>query len=133
MKSLIIAQWIILIAAIASGFVEEKYLPDMLIFYLAEQEAAGFTSAENITFSVISLFFVGYLISSIGLLCMKRWSRSLYLNVNIGLIIVTFFVGPQIVTPVSFALNDIYMAMVGLTIGLLYFTDTKELFEARNS
>ncbi|MBW1838998.1 MAG: hypothetical protein JRI49_03605 [Deltaproteobacteria bacterium] len=129
LKNLIIAQWIVLFAAIFIGVIERQYLPDSLRIYLEEIAKAEMTLAETANLSIILIALVAYLISSVGLLLYKVWGRWLYLYSNIVGFVIGPLLGPMINPPFAGTLDDLSTALVGLTIGVIYFSDAKKFFE----
>jgi len=129
LKNLIIAQWIVLFAAIFIGVIERQYLPDSLRIYLEEIAKAEMTLAETANLSIILIALVAYLISSVGLLFYKGWGRWLYLYSNIVGFVIGPLLGPMINPPFAGTLDDLSTALVGLTIGVIYFSDAKKFFE----
>ena len=129
LKNLIIAQWIVLFAAIFIGVIERQYLPDSLRIYLEEIAKADMTLAETVNVFVIVIALVAYLISSAGLLLYKGWGRWLYLYSNIVGFVVGPLLGTTINPPFAGTLDDLSTALVGLTIGVIYFSDAKKFFE----
>ena len=129
LKNLIIAQWIVLFAAIFIGVIERQYLPDSLRIYLEEIAKAEMTLAETANLSIILIALVAYLISSAGLLFYKGWGRWLYLYSNIVGFVIGPLLGPMINPPFAGTLDDLSTALVGLTIGVIYFSDAKKFFE----
>ena len=129
LKNLIIAQWIVLFAAIFIGVIERQYLPDSLRIYLEEIAKTEMTLAETANLSIILIALVAYLISSVGLLFYKGWGRWLYLYSNIVGFVIGPLLGPMINPPFAGTLDDLWAVLVGLTIGIIYFSDAKKLFE----
>ena len=129
LKNLIIAQWIVLFAAIFIGVIERQYLPDSLRIYLEEIAKAEMTLAETANLSIILIALVAYLISSVGLLFYKGWGRWLYLYSNIVGFVIGPLLGPMINPPFAGTLDDLWAVLVGLTIGIIYFSDAKKFFE----
>lgn len=129
LKYLITAQFIVLFATIIIGLVEEQYLNDSLRTYISERDNADLTRDKLFTLIIVLIFFVAYLTSSIGLLFYKKWGRWLYFYSNVCGLVLTLFMGPEIVAPISNALGELFFVLIGLTIGVIYFSDTKYLFE----
>jgi len=129
LKNLIIAQWIVLFAAIFIGVIERQYLPDSLRIYLEEIAKVEMTLAETANLSIILIALVAYLISSAGLLLYKGWGRWLYLYSNIVGFVIGPLLGPMINPPFAGTLDDLWAVLVGLTIGIIYFSDAKKFFE----
>ena len=129
LRNLIIAQWIVLFAAIFIGVIERQYLPDSLRTYLEEIAKTDMTLAETANLSIILIALVAYLISSVGLLFYKGWGRWLYLYSNIVGFVIGPLLGPMINPPFAGTLDDLSTALVGLTIGVIYFSDAKKFFE----
>jgi len=129
LKNLIIAQWIVLFAAIFIGVIERQYLPDSLRIYLEEIAKTEMTLAETANLSIILIALVAYLISSAGLLLYKGWGRWLYLYSNIVGFVIGPLLGPMINPPFAGTLDDLWAVLVGLTIGIIYFSDAKKFFE----
>jgi hypothetical protein len=131
-KILIIAQWIAIIAAIVMGLIEERSLPDTLRAYVLEAESRELSSSEKIAYSFGTFLLVAYFISTIGLLRFKNWARWLYLGVNAAGLTAALFFGPQIITPVSGVLSDLSMALIGLTIGVVFVPEVRKEFGKTN-
>lgn len=129
LKNLIIAQWIVLFAAIFIGVIERQYLPDSLRIYLEEIAKAEMTLAETANLSIILIALVAYLISSAGMLFYKGWGRWLYLYSNIVGFVIGPLLGPMINPPFAGTLDDLWAVLVGVTIGIIYFSDAKKFFE----
>ena len=129
LKNLIIAQWIVLFAAIFIGVIERQYLPDSLRIYLEEIAKADMTLAETVNVFVIVIALVAYLISSAGLLLYKGWGRWLYLYSNIVGFVVGPLLGTTINPPFAGTLDDLSTALIGVTIGIIYFSDARKFFE----
>ena len=129
LKNLIMAQWIVLFAAIFIGVIERQYLPDSLRIYLEEIAKAEMTLAETANLSIILIALVAYLISSVGLLFYKGWGRWLYLYSNIVGFVIGPLLGPMINPPFAGTLDDLWAVLVGLTVGIIYFSDAKKFFE----
>lgn len=127
-KILIISQWITVIAGVAIGLIEERSLPDTLRAYVLEDESRDLSSSEKIAYSFGTFLLIAYFISTIGLLRFKNWARWLYLGVNAGGLIAALFFGPQIITPVSGVLSDLSMALIGLTIGVVFVPEVRREF-----
>ena len=112
LKNLIIAQWIVLFAAIFIGVIERQYLPDSLRIYLEEIAKADMTLAETVNVFVIVIALVAYLISSAGLLLYKGWGRWLYLYSNIVGFVVGPLLGTTINPPFAGTLDDLCTALI---------------------
>ena len=129
LKNLILAQWIVLFAAIVVGVIERHYLPDSLRIYLDEIAKTDMTFAETVNVFVIVIALVAYLLSSVGLLLYKGWGRWLYLYSTIVGFVVGPLLGTTINPPFAGALDDLCTALIGVTIGIIYFSDARKFFE----
>lgn len=130
-RILIISQWIILIAVIISGAIERRYVNDVLRTYVTQRDNAVFTQYQ-VALIIGVIFLIAYMASSIGLLFYKKWGRWLYLYSNICGLAVVLFMGTEVVTPIAGFLDDVLGALVGLTIGILYFSDAKKVLGISN-
>ncbi len=126
-RILIISQWITLIAVITVGLIETRYLTEPLKTYAAQRNNADLTRYQVLAAIMGVVFFIAYVASSIGLLIYRKWGRWLYLYANICGLALALFMEPEIVTPIAGALDYFFDVLIGLTIGILYFSDAKKV------
>ena len=66
--------------------------------------------------------------ASIGLLCIARWARPLFLWANLGALCLSPALGPLVMGPWQTLFNDIALMGFGVVIALTYFGDIKHRF-----
>lgn len=128
-RSSIIVQWALIALGFTISFFEENNLPPALKNYLKLENEAGLSNIETIGLCLLSVALLGFIVSSIGVYLFKRWSRSLYLWSNIFGFWTLPFLGVTITTPYSDMFGGASTFVIGMTVGLLYFSDAKEHFE----
>lgn len=121
LRILIIAQWLLLIAAAVAGAIESRYLPQLLRSYNAER-AAGVARRILAVASFSLIYTVAYLASCIALLRGSRWAKAVYVASAAYGFVFRAFMGAQVSTPVAGTLGGFYLACIGATIGVLLFS-----------
>ena len=106
-------------------------MPDSLRIYLEEIAKADMTFADTVNVFVIVIALVAYLIASAGLLLYKGWGRWLYLYSTIVGFVVGPLLGATINPPFAGTLDDLCTALIGVTIGIIYFSDARKFFEVK--
>lgn len=126
----IFLQWIFFIMSIVARFIEKKFLSPTLINCLEEIVNKQITIFYKIIMVVGFVMFIIYFISSIGVFFYKKWSRILYLWSNIiGFVIYVFISRIKLTTKFAGIFDELSTLLIGLTLGLLYFSELKEIFK----
>ena len=130
LKISIIAQWILIAAAVVIGLFEERILPEALRSYLGEQDNKALSQSEMILFAVVLFLVLGLIISSIGIYRLKTWARTPYVACSVLGAVLLLFAGPTVTPPISGTLQYLANALEGFSIALLYFSSTRVNFES---
>lgn len=128
LKGAVLAQWILLVASSISGTFEAKGLPSALKSFRSNPNY-NFHDFQSMAIVIAAIIaFVAYLVSSIGLLKRWKWSRNVYLLSNIIGPVLALFLGPLVMAPGENLLGSMNVVLIGVTIGILYFSPVKEAF-----
>jgi hypothetical protein len=129
LRAAVIGQWLALIVSIGIAVFEEKWLPSELQSYLQKSESPP-SSSKEVLFVVLGIVsFAGYIISSIGIWRKSRWAPRVYLYSNVLGGLSLLLSGPVVLGPWSYLFGDINVFLIGITVGLIYYSPVKELFQ----
>jgi hypothetical protein len=125
----VLSQWGFIILTTVIGIVEDSYLPPELATYVKNRDTAGLSALQKTAAVMMWAFMMSYLVSSLGLLSKKKWAPITYLYSVIFLTILTSFLAPLIVTPLTSLLSTAADIIIGITVCLVYFSPLKEEFK----
>lgn len=94
-RLLVVLQFVISIASIATVFLPVGYSQGLEAAYAAEP-ATWLTEGSGLSLVVVSLFLVAWLASQIGLVLFKRWGRALSLYFTLAEFALRAFQGPTL-------------------------------------
>jgi len=133
LKLTIITQWCFIIASVVVGLYEESYLPMELLSYVNGETEKEFTNFEIAIFSVSILMLFVLLYSSVAVYRLRSWARKPYTIILLTIVIAYLFVGVEVITPISASLDYFGTLATGVTLGLLYFSEARTIFESTSN
>jgi len=80
---------------------------------------------------LLAVFVVIYVASLVGLLCLKPWSRRLYVLSFIAGASLYLFMGSSLVDPISATLDYLAAACSGAILATLFLSEANVIFDAR--
>ena len=118
--------------ALATGCVGESGLPAPLAQYLDQRRSAEPSMLEWVLLAASFPFLVATLVSFVGLLLFKRWSRSLSVATSlVGLLLLPLF-GPTVEPGVTTAFNYAAGMLYGALLAWAYSPPAAAWFEAQS-
>ncbi len=129
LKVTIILQWLFIILSVISGFIEESYLPKLLLKWVEEDDLNIENNFILLPMLLLLILFFLYIISSIGVFRLKQWAKKPYTlsNIMLGVIIISF--GSGVYTPLAVAFDYYSTLSIGFTMALIYYTPAKNEFK----
>ena len=124
----IIGQWMALIVWGGIGYFEAKLLPHDLQIYAQSQIGIPTNFKGIVILCAEAVSFVSYVIATIGVLKKLRWSRRIYTYAVVSALFISFLSELRISGPTTNAFEDLNILLMGVTIGILYFSPLNELF-----
>jgi len=128
LKLSIIIQWSFIFISTALAFYEEAFLPEQLRLFIQSEMEKEITTAETIQFSISVIVLLIMFYISIAVYQLREWSRKPYIYLAVVGVLFYFVVGPQILTPASAIFDYISTVAVGVSIGLLYYSQASQYF-----
>ncbi len=119
----LVAEWALVLASLTLAITLERFLPAPLHDYLKAESERDLHASEMLVLLGLGVFFVGFLVSSIGLFALKGWARWLYLGAEVIGCVIMMFAGPSVGHAVSSAFESATTVVSGLILGLAFFTD----------
>lgn len=107
-------------------------LPEPLRSYLASKNEA-WSMVDNIMLIVGVPTLIAMIVGWIGLWCLWRPARAIYLYSWLAGLLLTAFIGPVVFSAVASMLSDAAVLSAGLILGLIYFSDLRHAFERPKS
>jgi hypothetical protein len=89
------------------------------------------TPATYLLVALLAVFLAIYVASLIGLLCLKSWSRRLYVCSFVVGACIHPFMGSLLVDPINGTVNYIAAACSGAILATLFLSDAKAIFNVR--
>lgn len=129
LKIAVISQWAFVFAAFIANILEEQYLPDNLVAYVANRANAELYTAETLTLMALIPFLFAYALSSIGLILKKSWAPKTYLFCILVGLLITALRGLKIGTPIYSTLWEVTAVLAGFIVCLVYLSPLKEEFK----
>lgn len=127
-RLLVVLQFVISIASIATVFLPVGYSQELEAAYAAEP-ATWLTGGSGLSLVVVGLFLLAWLASQIGLLLFKRWGRTLSLYLTLAEFALALFQGPVLSSALESTLLDTTMLLWGAILALAYFSTASNRFE----
>jgi len=119
----IAAEWALVAAGLTLAIALERFLPAPLQDFLKAESERDLQTPEILVLIGLGVFFVAFLVSSIGLFALKGWARWLYLGAEVLGCVMMMFAGPSVGHAVSSAFESAATAVSGLILGIAFFTD----------
>jgi len=127
LRCIVALQFIFTFVFVAVDFYIVESLPNLLKEYLISEENRDLTTFE-IVFALTSIpLLLIYVVSAVGLFFLKPWAKTPYVFVNIAMVLTVPFLGPTVEHAITSTIGSIESVLLGLTFGLLYFSDTLSL------
>jgi hypothetical protein len=140
-RALIIADAVLLLAAVAAAFVEPD-LPDAVVQYLEADagplttELYGATPAEGqlwAYFAAALMYVLACVASMVGLYLFKPWARMLFTAVIVVTLLMTLFMGSSIATPVMTMLDNLLYMCDGAIVAMSFSDPIRDRFMSGRS
>src|ERR1700687_4678776 len=122
-KSLVIGQWVVIILVVLISSSLESDLPAPLRAYLEEDLQRDLT-----VWGVLSIpLLLCHIVASAGLYLFKWWARNLYSATVLLFILLPS--GPQVLSSIESALNDLVSIIEGMLLVLMWATPLANSFK----
>jgi len=131
LRHLVVWQWLFGALSILIFQVEVGRLPLMLQEYAALEAAREPSAADAVTGWLALLWAVGSLVASVGVFQLRRWSRPLFLVMSVLGCGLQALLEPSVTTSWSVAAETVAQLLVGVTIGVIYFSPVRGHFARR--
>ena len=115
--------WVALFAAIRLPLTLRHFLPDPLIAYLASEEKRPDAHGNVAIFLVLLVTLIGLIVSSIGLMLLRRWARWTYLASVALACGLMAFLGPVVLHAFAQSSLMVSMNLSGFVIGISFFSN----------
>ena len=116
LRILIVAEWILIIASVASGAALKRRLPPKLQEWLSSDEARESTA----TGVMYVLILAGTLAGTVGLFLLRPWGFWIYTITTLAASLPGPL--PQVEHPVADALDQMSLVLAGAIIAVAYLT-----------
>ena len=123
----LVLQWVLGFLSIVIFQLEKSHLPEILQEYAAA-EAGTATALGAFAGWFALLWLVGSLAASVGAFFFQVWARPLFLATAILGCVLQAFLEPSVSSPGSAATETGAQVLVGLILGLLYFSQLRWKF-----
>jgi hypothetical protein len=133
-RRLVTAELGLLVLYIGYSFFEPE-LPATIQSWL-ESDAAGplSDSASVVGLALIAVFLLLYIASLVGLLALQSWARAAYLLLTLFGVVLTPFVGYNVLSPVAALLDTLAYLLNGAVAAMLLFVPAvRERFVSKPS
>ena len=131
LRHLVVWQWLLAALSILIFQLEVDRLPFLLSEYAALEAARAPSAADAATGWLALLWAVGSLAASVGVLLLRRWSRPLFLAMALLGCGLQALLEPSVTTAWSVAAETGAQLLVGVTIGVIYFSPVRGHFARR--
>jgi hypothetical protein len=133
LRHLVVWQWVLACLSIVFFQVEIERLPFLLQEYAAAEAARPPTAADAIVGWLTLLWAVGSLAASVGVFALRRWARPLFLAMALLGCVLQALLEPSVTTGWSVAAETAAQVVVGVTLGVVYFSPVRGHFARRPS
>ncbi len=128
-RTIVIGQWITLIVWGGIRYFESRSLPRDVQIYMQNNMGRP-TTLMGITLVCIEvILFVSYIIATIGILKKRNWSRRVFAYFTVSAAFLSLFAKPRVSGPIADTLGELHVFLMGVTIGILYFSSLDELYK----
>lgn len=133
LRHFVVWQWVLACLSIVFFQVEIEHLPFLLQEYAAAEAARPPTAADAIVGWLALLWAVGSLAASAGVFALRRWARPLFLAMALLGCGLQALLEPSVTTGWSVAAETAAQVLVGVTLGVVYFSPVRGHFARRPS
>jgi hypothetical protein len=133
LRHLVVWQWLFAALSILVFQIEVDRLPYLLRAYALLEAAREPSAVDAVTGWLALLWAVGSLVASAGVFLLQRWSRPLFLAMAILGCGLQALLEPSVTTSWSVAAETGAQLLVGVTIGVIYFSPVRGHFARRRS
>ena len=126
LRVLVIAEWVLVAAALSVESTLQSSLPEELLLYLA---AAADRELGLLTYVALFCFIPLWAVSTIGVIWLWRPARVLYAASVILSTAIVPFLGPSVVAAWAAPLEELGLITSGAILALLYFSNAAQHFE----
>jgi hypothetical protein len=133
LRHLVVWQWILACLSIVFFQLEVDRLPFLLQQYAATEAARPATLADAAVGWLTLLWGIGSLVASVGVFALRRWARPLFLVLALLGCVLQALLEPSVTTGWSVAAETAAQVLVGVTIGVVYFSPVRGHFARRPS
>ena len=128
LRHLVVWQWVFACLSIVIFQLEVERLPFLLKTYAAV-EAARPPGALDVAVGWLSLVWaIGSLAASAGVMALRRWARPAFLVMALLGCVLQALLEPSVTTAWSVAAETAAQVLVGVTLGVLYFSPVRGRF-----
>ena len=131
LRHLVVWQWLLAALSILVFQLEVAHLPEPLQIYAALEAAREPSAADAAIGWLTLLWSLGSLAASLGVFLLRRAARSLFLAMAVLGCALQALLEPSVTTAWSVAAETAAQLLVGVTIGVLYFSPVRGHFARR--
>ena len=131
LRHLVVWQWILACLSIVIFQLEVERLPFLLQEYAAAEAVRPATMADAVVGWLTLLWAVGSLVASVGVFALRRWARPFFLVMALLGCVLQALLEPSVTTGWSVAAETAAQVLVGVTIGVVYFSPVRGHFARR--
>ena len=131
LRHLVVWQWILACLSIVIFQLEVERLPFLLQEYAAAEAVRPATMADAVVGWLTLLWAVGSLAASVGVFALRRWARPFFLVMALLGCVLQALLEPSVTTGWSVAAETGAQVLVGVTIGVVYFSPVRGHFARR--
>jgi hypothetical protein len=131
LRHLVVWQWIFAGLSILVFQIEVDRLPFLLREYAAREALREPGTADALVGWLTLLWAVGSLAAGGGVWLLRRWARPAFLAMAILGCVLQALLEPSVTTGWSVAAETVAQVLVGVTIGVLYFSPARGHFARR--
>jgi hypothetical protein len=131
LRHLVVWQWIFACLSIAFFQAEIERLPFLLQQYAAAEAARPATTADAMVGWLTLLWAVGSFAASVGVFALRRWARPVFLAMALLGCVLQALLEPSVTTAWSVAAETAAQVLVGVTLGVVYFSPVRGHFAGR--
>ena len=133
LRHLVVWQWLLAALSILFFQLEVEQLPDVLQAYAALEATRAPTAADAVIGWLALLWAAGSLAASVGVFLLRRSARIFFLVMAILGCGLQALLEPSVTTGWSVAAETGAQLLVGVTIGVIYFSPVRGHFARRGS
>jgi hypothetical protein len=131
LRHLVVWQWALAFLSIVVFQLEVEHLPLLLREYAALEAARVPTLADSLVGWFALAWGLGSLVASAAVCLLRRWSRPLFLAMAILGCVLQALLEPSVTTGLSVAAETGAQVLVGVTLGVIYFSPARGHFARR--